>query len=211
MDRPCIEHHHIFHDWHPTTCTLCKEATAEFSWACPSSPWRRACQKICSLYTTTWQKETWTSTGTSTYLLPILHQTFVGVWWRWCVGWPDRHTCPRSMCMEKSCNRLLRSRRMMMMMRVTHMISTEVVKGHLGVGHWPLVKFLKNSHCIYVLWCTTMEVEHNDPRVEWHMRHWHVWVKGHLRVIYGYLPFGLSFWKMVSNVFSWDLETRILW
>ena len=30
-------------------------------------------------------------------------------------------------------------------------------------------------------------------------------VKGHLRIIYGYWPFGLSFWKMVSNVFSWDL------
>ena len=72
-------------------------------------------KKICSLYTTTWQKETWTST----YLLPILHQTFVGVWWRWYVGWPDRHTCPRSMCMEKSCNRLLRSRRMMMIAEVS--------------------------------------------------------------------------------------------
>ena len=57
-------------------------------------------------------------------------------------------------------------------------------KGHLGVIEL-LVKFLKNSHCIQILCCITMGVGHNDPCVEWHMRHQHMLgqrsSKGHLR------------------------------
>ena len=42
------------------------------------------------------------------------------------------------------------------------------VKGHLGVYDlW--FKFLKKGHCIHILWCIFMGLEHNDPWVESHM------------------------------------------
>ena len=49
-------------------------------------------------------------------LLHHMHPKVSRISWSWYISRWDSHTCWRSMCMEKSCNRLLCSQRMMMMM-----------------------------------------------------------------------------------------------
>ena len=57
--------------------------------------------------------------GSSTHLLHHVHSTGVGISWSWDISRWDSHNCRRSMCMERSCNRLLRGRRMIIMMMMT--------------------------------------------------------------------------------------------
>ena len=55
-----------------------------------------------------------------------------------------------------------------------------------------------------------MRVGHNDPWVKLHMKHQHMWSQRSSKGHSGLLTFWLKFLKMVSNVFSWDLDTMIL-
>ena len=67
--------------------------------------------------------------------------------------------------------------------RDTHVTSTDLgVKGALGVYDLWLKVLKKKDHCIHILWCIFMGVEHNDPWVVSHMWPHQTWVKGHLGV-----------------------------
>ena len=115
-----IQQCYSFHDQHWASCVFFKEAPAKCPWTHPSSSRGRACKNICFLCTTSWQKEA----GTSTHLLHHLHPRGVRISWSWYISRWDSHTCRRSVCMEKSCNRLLRSQRMIMMVHVNTITTT---------------------------------------------------------------------------------------
>ena len=107
-----IQHCYLFYDQRWASCVLGKEVPAGFPLTHPSSYRRRACKKIRFLCTTSWQKEA----GSPTHLFHHIHLRGVRISWSWYISRWDSHTCRRSMCMEKSCNRLIHSRTMMIMM-----------------------------------------------------------------------------------------------
>ena len=74
-------------------------------------------------------------------LYPHTLTYFQGNWKQWSLGWVTHYDLNRS-----------------------------GFKGHLEVIDL-LVKFLKNSHCIHILWCITMGVKHTEPQIESHNTH----------------------------------------
>ena len=89
-----------------------KAATAQVSWPYPEDAWGGALQIVCSLHSFTWEKEARPTEN----IIPVLYPKTIGRY--------KQHVTPKGYSwlgskpkwLEKICDRLLRSRPMMMMM-----------------------------------------------------------------------------------------------
>ena len=108
--RPHTKYHHLWHDQDRATHQLCQKTTVTISGSHITPTRRGASKKVCPLHTTSRQKKGWTST----HAVFDIHSTLDGGQ-RWHASRKaDSHASQGSFSMEKTCGRLLRSRRMMM-------------------------------------------------------------------------------------------------
>ena len=97
-----------YKDW--ATHTSCKVATAKIPWSCSQNAGGRALPKVCPLYTYTWDKKTRSAKD----IISVIHTEAVWWWRQYAATRSNLNTGPGPKWMEKICDRLLRSRTMMM-------------------------------------------------------------------------------------------------
>ena len=78
-------------------------------------------------------------------------------------------------------------------------------------GHWPLVKFLIEDHCIHMPWCISMGVEHSNSWVESHIWQQQSWGQRSSRGCLGIFTFLLKVFWLLYPLYCMGLGHNDTW